>query len=381
MYRDILLTNRASIFAWVLTLCILVGAQADGAELVVALSTRAPQNAPSAVLDGAFVRNELETARLRLAGGPVEPVVPSHHEAGMERKGLLDGVTDLSHLYKFEVPNSVDLLDAAYKLSKLPGVEWAEALPDVPFIEEFPAYFGDELPPAEPVLGLESSDGYVVPNDPLFPDQKSLMQMHFPEAWSISTGSTEVIICSIDCGYTDGHEDLIGSMWVNPEEANGPSDANGYIGDIHGWNFPADTPYVYDWFHPGAGHGVACTSVYSARGNNGIGMAGMLWDATVMVTIRDWNDVALDGVKSAVYAADNGARIAHMAAGGPYSHSKTGKSMVQYARSKGLLMHAAAGNSGEFMPRLPAGRREAVAVSGARSPLAHHDTPALQGRA
>ncbi|MBN2208079.1 MAG: VCBS repeat-containing protein [Candidatus Coatesbacteria bacterium] len=364
MYRDALLTGRACFAALILLFCILAGFDVEAGELVVALSSEALREARCAVLDGAFVLQELETARLRLAGGPPQPMVSSHCKAGVKGNVLPDGAPNLSLLYRFEVPRSTNLLDAAYKLGKLPGVEWAEALHDIPYVEDVPVYYGDELPPPEPELGLESSDGYVVPNDPLFPNQKSLMQTHFPEAWSISTGSTQVVICSIDGGYTDSHEDLMGSMWDNPEEANGPNNSNGYLGDIHGWNFSANTPYVYDSFHPGAGHGVPCTSVYSARGNNGIGMTGMLWDATVMITIRDWNDTALDGVKSAVYAADNGARIAHMGAGGPHSYSKTGKSMIQYARSKGLLIYAAAGNDRVFMPRFPAGYREVVAVAG-----------------
>ncbi|MCD6326021.1 S8 family serine peptidase [bacterium] len=351
----------SSIAIMLLTL-LLPQAAASAAEIAISLSPRALRGTSPLVVDGAFTFDELEAARISLDGGPAEPVCPQHCDARAKSGSLQEGCPDLSLLFRFSVSDSVNLLDAAYKLSNLPGVEWAEALLDYPRAQEPPAYFSSNLPEPEPVIGLESTEDYIVPNDPYFPLQGSLMHMRFPEAWAISTGSTQVVICSIDGGFTDAHEDLVGAMWDNPEEANGPSDSNGYIGDIHGWNFPADTPFVYDDFHPGAGHGVNCTSVYAARGNNGIGMAGMLWDATVMVTIRDWTDVVLDGAKSAVYAADNGARIAHMAAGSIYS--KTGKSMIRYSRSRGLLIYGAAGNEGDFSPRYPVAYRDIVAVAG-----------------
>jgi subtilisin family serine protease len=52
--------------------------------------------------------------------------------------------------------------------------------------------------------------------------------------------STTVIVGVIDSGVDYEHEDLKGVMWTNPKEiaANGiDDDKNGYIDDIHGWNF------------------------------------------------------------------------------------------------------------------------------------------------
>ncbi len=49
-----------------------------------------------------------------------------------------------------------------------------------------------------------------------------------------------VIVAVIDSGVEVDHEDLEGVMWVNPGEIpdNGiDDDKNGYIDDIHGWNF------------------------------------------------------------------------------------------------------------------------------------------------
>ena len=50
----------------------------------------------------------------------------------------------------------------------------------------------------------------------------------------------EVIVAILDSGVDAEHEDLKGNMWVNTDEIpnNGiDDDKNGYIDDIHGWNF------------------------------------------------------------------------------------------------------------------------------------------------
>jgi subtilisin family serine protease len=52
--------------------------------------------------------------------------------------------------------------------------------------------------------------------------------------------STTVIVGVIDSGVDYNHEDLKGVMWTNPKEIAGngiDDDKNGYIDDIHGWNF------------------------------------------------------------------------------------------------------------------------------------------------
>lgn len=52
--------------------------------------------------------------------------------------------------------------------------------------------------------------------------------------------STPVIVAVIDSGIDTLHEDLKGILWTNPREIPGngkDDDGNGYIDDIHGWNF------------------------------------------------------------------------------------------------------------------------------------------------
>jgi cell wall-associated protease len=55
-----------------------------------------------------------------------------------------------------------------------------------------------------------------------------------------SRKSTTVVVAVIDSGIDIEHEDLKGKIWVNKDEipSNGiDDDKNGYIDDVHGWNF------------------------------------------------------------------------------------------------------------------------------------------------
>lgn len=55
---------------------------------------------------------------------------------------------------------------------------------------------------------------------------------------------TKVIVAVIDSGIDINHEDLQGRIWVNTKEIPGngiDDDGNGYVDDIHGWNFLGDS--------------------------------------------------------------------------------------------------------------------------------------------
>jgi len=54
----------------------------------------------------------------------------------------------------------------------------------------------------------------------------------------------KVIVAVIDSGIDIDHEDLDGVIWTNKKEISGngkDDDNNGYVDDIHGWNFLGDT--------------------------------------------------------------------------------------------------------------------------------------------
>ncbi|MDB4374531.1 tandem-95 repeat protein [bacterium] len=104
------------------------------------------------------------------------------------------------------------------------------------------------------------------------------------KAWNDGmTGSSSVVVGVIDEGFQYNHPDLINNVWVNPGEIAGDgidNDGNGYVDDIHGWDFYNDDNTVYDG--TGDDHGTHVAGTIGGQGGNGIGVAGVNWDVTMI---------------------------------------------------------------------------------------------------
>jgi subtilisin family serine protease len=106
----------------------------------------------------------------------------------------------------------------------------------------------------------------------------------FP-AWDRISGSPSVRIAFLDTGIDSLHEDLVDNLWTNPNESwNGvDDDNNGYIDDVHGWDFVYNDPQPYDYTTgSAAGHGTGMSSIAAAKSNNTVGMAGVTWSAKIV---------------------------------------------------------------------------------------------------
>lgn len=102
-----------------------------------------------------------------------------------------------------------------------------------------------------------------------------------PEAWDISTGSSDIVVAVIDTGVDYDHPELADNIWVNPGEVPGngiDDDGNGYVDDVHGIDTVNDDSDPLD----DHGHGTHVSGTIGAKGNNGIGVAGVNWDVTIM---------------------------------------------------------------------------------------------------
>jgi len=127
---------------------------------------------------------------------------------------------------------------------------------------------------AEPDYTVSISD--TTPNDPHFSKLYGMKKISAPKAWDYHTGSKSVVIGIIDTGIDYNHNDLKNNIWTNPGEIpnNGiDDDKNGYIDDIHGWNFYANTNNPMD----DNSHGTHVAGIAGAVGNNGIGVTGVAW--------------------------------------------------------------------------------------------------------
>ncbi|MSR47134.1 MAG: hypothetical protein EXS13_08725 [Planctomycetes bacterium] len=167
------------------------------------------------------------------------------------------------------------------------------------------------------------------PNDPLFSqqwqmDQASDADMDMVEAWDIAQGSPGVTLAVIDSGFDYVHPDLANKAWINPNEiaANGiDDDSNGWIDDVHGIDaFNIDGDPMDD-----LGHGTFVTGVAAAEPDNGIGMAGVAWQAKAMglkfLSSSGSGNLA-DAIICLDYAVTNGARVSnHSYATSSYSQS------------------------------------------------------------
>ena len=217
----------------------------------------------------------------------------------------------------------------------------------------------------EPHYGLRAPD--VIPNDPRYQSQWSLPQIEAPAAWDITTGSDKVVIAFVDSGVDLAHPELKDKIWTNPGEIPGneiDDDGNGYVDDVHGWDFVNwhGEPQDDYW------HGTFVSSIAAAMTNNGDGMAGVSWGVEIMpvkAMPHDWlypNPGHLTG--AIYYAANNGAKIINLSwqlTGSDYPQAL--QTAVNYAHSRGALVVAAAGDTFTNTHKYPASLDHVVSVA------------------
>lgn len=170
-----------------------------------------------------------------------------------------------------------------------------------------------------------------LPNDPYLGSEWHVNKVGAPAAWDSAVGMGDgVKIAILDSGVDPGHPDLVGNL-------------------IAGYNFMDGNANTSDT----CGHGTAVAGTAAAVSNNSSGVAGIAGKAKIMpVKIAAYNSSAgacyayYSTVASGInYAADNGARVINVSYVG-IAASQAVLNAAQYAKSKGSLVFASAGNNG-----------------------------------
>ncbi len=243
----------------------------------------------------------------------------------------VEKVLPLSGMLVVRLPAGSSLLAAAAQFEARPEVEFA-----VPDTLVYPA---------------------LIPNDPEYSKQWHLPKIDAPQGWDQTTGTSTVTIAVIDSGCDMDHPDLAAKIWTNPGEIPGNSfddDGNGYVDDVHGWDFYDDdndpTPEPTGGVDENVSHGTLVAGTAAALGNEGWGAAGIDWHAKIMVlqVFPASGSGSVSTVIEAIdYATANGADIINLSLGGGFSEAFSPPVVAAYEAGKVVV--AAAGNgNGEF---------------------------------
>lgn len=176
-------------------------------------------------------------------------------------------------------------------------------------------------------------------------------------AWAAGyTGSAGIYVGIIDEGIQFNHPDLNGQVWTNPYDAadGRDNDGNGYVDDIHGWDFDGNNNSVYDGGTLGISddHGTHVSGTIGAQSNS-TGVVGVNWNVTLIsgkfLGILGGNSA--NAVKSIDYFTNlknrHGLNIVatnNSWGGGGYSQALY--NAISRANTANILFIAAAGNDG-----------------------------------
>ncbi len=225
-------------------------------------------------------------------------------------------VPNLEHV---KLPAGLSVQDAIKQYMNDPTVEYAEPnyLKRASMKADDP-YFGQQwalLNTGQAIEGISGISGA---------DVKAT------QAWDITTGSRNVIVAVLDTGIDSTHPDFFAL------------DHSSNI--VQGYNYIAGNTNTTD----DNGHGTHVSGIIGAVGNNGTGIAGIMWGVHIMpVKFLDATGTGstADEISAIQFAVANGAKIMNASfAGGSFSCSEY--YAIAKASSSGVLLMAAAGNGG-----------------------------------
>lgn len=192
----------------------------------------------------------------------------------------------------------------------------------------------------------------LIPNDPRFGELYGMQRIAAPQAWDTAVGDDNlVVIATIDTGVNYNHEDLRANMWTNPGEIPGngrDDDNNGWVDDVYGIRCQNNGSDRSGNPMDDHNHGSHCSGTHSGHGNNGVGVAGVMWRARIMgakFLNSGGSGYISDGAVCLEYTIKMGARLSNNSWGGG-GYSQTFADVLEMGRRSNYFFVCAAGNHG-----------------------------------
>lgn len=201
------------------------------------------------------------------------------------------------------------------------------------------------------------------PNDPGYDQQWYLDAIDAETAWERTTGSSSVLVAVLDTGIDLDHEDIVENLWTNPGEIAGndiDDDHNGYIDDVHGWDFvdsdndPSPVVETEEDFDVSS-HGTLIAGEIGAVGNNGFGVTGIAWNISLLPVRMlgvDGSGAGHDAASAIRYAVEQGAKVINLSFAGNDPNTAL-RNAVEDAYAAGVVVVAALGNDARDTDRDP----------------------------
>ena len=252
----------------------------------------------------------------------------------LRQHGLSDGANVGStgaHLIKVPAGKEAQLIDA---LSRNPAIEYAE--PDaVATATSDDAYFSSQY--------ALQNDGQSFTNtakDTLIAAGTADADIDAVEAWTTTTG-TGVKVAILDSGVATDNPDISPKVIASANFSGAATTEDNY------------------------GHGTHVAGTVAAYANNGIGVAGVCPDCSILngKVLNDSGSGSTSGIANGIdWAVKNGAKVINMSLGQRTS-SRTFEAAVNNAWNQGVVIVAAAGNGGNTTKMYPGAYTNVIAVA------------------
>src|SRR5687767_11409274 len=159
--------------------------------------------------------------------------------------------------------------------------------------------------------------------------------INIEKAWDRITDCTTAVVAVIDTGVNYNHDDLVANMWNG-----GPTFPH------HGWDFVDDDDDPID----AEGHGTHVAGTIAGRGNNGLGVAGVCWQAAIMaVRVLDasGSGTTANIIQAIDFAVTNSAKVINMSLGATGGFDPAFSDAISLAQANDVVVVVAAGNSND----------------------------------